>query len=748
MDPIKKNSTWMLLIALLVITSDRTASGEVKLHTISAKQKIIDLYEKFEIDLKLDPGRDNPFDPKKISILGYFYLADGNIVEVPAFYCQDKDKWKIRYTPVDTGKISYEVRITREGSDGGPSKRSSFEVVHSFKHDGFIRKSRNNPYYMVFDSGRPFYGIGHNIGWVTDNDVSIFESYFADMRKAGCNLTRIWINCPWTPKVENEKIGRYDLVDCAKIDRIIELAQKYGIYVILVLDSYSSLKASGGVWNEASWDENPYNSKNGGFCSEPWDFFRDKNAKGAYRNRLRYIVSRWGYSPNIMAFELWNEVNIPEDWASEMMAYMKSINPHGQLMTTSLETLSRSEGGSSPASVWETPGNDLIQLHVYGNTTDDLSGFLLSTGKELAEKYKKAIFIGEFGMNSFKHDKVCDIKGTGVELHNSLWASVVSGSFSGSLNWWWAGYIRGKDLYHNYTALRNFVSGVDWNSHSVKLFGMYPVKKSAVRNRREYSDVVIGTAKNWGDTRFGEFIVHNNGDLEGGVVNYYLQGSSKEDYKIDPVFKVDLPARGKLVIDVEKVSLAARLTVDVDGKNILAREFVTGPGKGPWKKSEYLPEYNMYQCEYDAAVSVDVPAGKHEIKLGNTGVDWIGIKKLTFTGYMTDEFANARATGIAVGKDMIFWIQNRDYNWKNLNSGNKLSTVTGSYFDIKDVDPGIYELEWWDTSWGKVMNSAVLVSKADRLTVPIPDFSSDIACKIRRSDNFASTEPSKGVVQQ
>ena len=444
-----------------------------------------------------------------------------------------------------------------------------------------------------------------------------------------------------------------------------------------------------------------------------------------------------------MAFELWNEVNLPPIWAKDMMFYMKSINPHGQLITTSLESICATNGRSDPTDIWRAPTNDILQRHIYGNQTDDISGYLLATNIELAKKFKKAMLVGEFGIHAQKHDKVCDAKGNGVELHNSLWASVVSGAFSGSLNWWWAGYIRGRNLYHNYRALRNFIEDINWDSKSIQLMSLIPLKNNSRSGKKKFSDLTIIPSHNWGDTRFDEFTVHNNGDIEGGIVNYYLQGISKYEIKIDPVFNVNFPKEGNMIITVGIVSQGACLNILVDDEIVLEKIYSTGSGRGPWEKSSYLPEHKIHQCSYNTRVEIKIPKGKHTIKLMNTGTDWMGLDKISFSGYKTGEFANARAAGIHIDKDMILWIQNRDYNWKNMADNKSLPLIKNSSFDLKDIENGFYDLEWWDTFKGKVISNRVLISYNNKLTVPVPDFSKDIACKIRKSNAFASSEPAR-----
>ncbi|MCZ0212168.1 hypothetical protein OZK63_43170, partial [Streptomyces sp. UMAF16] len=54
------------------------------------------------------------------------------------------------------------------------------------------------------------------------------------------------------------------------------------------------------------WNNNPYNIANGGPCNNTWDFFSNSTAKNLFKNRMRYIIARYGYSNTIMSWELFN----------------------------------------------------------------------------------------------------------------------------------------------------------------------------------------------------------------------------------------------------------------------------------------------------------------------------------------------------------------------------------------------------------------------------------------------------------
>ncbi|MBN1353304.1 MAG: cellulase family glycosylhydrolase, partial [Candidatus Omnitrophica bacterium] len=664
-------------------------------------------------------------NPKEIDLGARFVVPGGKIEYMPAFFTGAGNLWKIRYTPRTKGDYSYHVILkTPAGEKSSPLY--AMKVAAPGDSNGFLRKSRNNLSYLAFDSGKPFFGLGHNIAWVSQNDTAVYESYFAAMAANGCNMARIWINSPWTFCVEYKKIGVYNCDDCAKIDSLIKLAEKYGIYIVLVLDSYGSLMGENGDWEENKWNSNPYNKLKGGFCQKPWDFFTDKNAIENYKNRLRYIIARWSYSTNVLAFELWNEVDLPKDWAAEIASYMKSVNPHGQLITTSLKY--PWDNVFDESSIWTLKDIDIIERHLYGNDAQDIIGYLISSNKVFAEKYGKPILIGEFGMDSGKDDKRIDPDGIGVALHNSIWASAMTKSLGGALNWWWAGYVRANDLYFHYKALRDFVDGVDWNSARVELADVTPlVTKPAVVT---FSDISVIPAEKWGDTSYGKFTVHNNGDLSGGMVNYYLHGMLKKEFRIEPVFHVNYPKAGKFTVKVGTVSQGGKLVIYLDGKAALEKEFPAGPGEGPWVKSLYRKDYNIYQCVYNSYVAIDVPEGPHTIKLANYGKDWIGIKRITLGDYNSNAMVNARLAGLIVGDKILLWIQNKDYNYKKIRKGTTFPSIENASFSIHDIENGDYRIEWWDTVKGGMFSVKKIKAEKEKLYIAVPPFSKDLACKI------------------
>jgi hypothetical protein len=364
--------------------------------------------------------------------------------------------------------------------------------------------------------------------------------------------------------------------------------------------------------------------------------------------------------------------------------------------------------------------------------TNDTTGNIISVNKELSKLYAKYIMIGEFGMNATRNDAEIDRTGEAVAFHNSLWASALTGSFATSLNWWWAEYVKAKNLYPHYKAISNFVRNVKWDSGNISSLKTGPITCPGKKSACAFSNVTIPVTDAWGEKAYREFTVSNNGNLSGGAVNAYLHGALQEEMRIDPIFHVNYPSEGKFLMRVDTVSQGARLIVYLDDKEVLSKEFPAGPGTGPWKRSLYRKDYNIYQCVYDTDAAVLVPAGEHVIKLHNAGADWLRIKNITLTNYTNSNFINARAVGLLVDGQMLFWIYNKGYNLKYIKKGMGPSTIRNASFIITDVPSGLYNIEWWDTFKGKITSTRRITAYKNELKVSLPDFAKDVACKIKK----------------
>ncbi|MFH1798980.1 MAG: cellulase family glycosylhydrolase [Candidatus Omnitrophota bacterium] len=711
------------------------ADGSAKGISVSGVTEDVDQYEPFKSIFTLPYFSEDVNNPDQVDVKFVVIDPEQGKIIVPAF-CRsnikrdEKSLWEVRFTPVKAG--NYRTYLKAESKKFYEKSEIRNFKAKKGKGKGFLRGTRNNPFFLVYDSGEPFFGIGHNVAWVYSNSIQVFDRYFSKLEESGCNLTRVWLST-WSLAVEWDKLGEYNQEVSEKIDELVDILKKRNIYIILCLDTYGSLMEEDGSWGENKWDKNPYNAKNGGPCQTPEEFFTNPAAKNFYKNKLKYIISRWGYSPNILAFELWNEYNAPAEWVKEMAGYLRSINPHRQLVTTSLgypysENFNEND-------IWELKEIDMITIHAYGDSAENGAVQLLTRkARELSEKYKKPFIVSEFGIHWAKDDKYYDPESKGTALHNSLWATALSKSWGTAMNWWWEQYIRPKNMYPHYQALQKFLSGTDWNSKRVKYIDNGPITLKQPGNVEPgYRDVRLKPQNKWGKLDVNEFYILENGDLrDENLPAKYLYGMSKDDMRMDQIFYVEYPANGTFTVRVGTVSQDARLHIYLDGQEKLRKDFTTGEGEGPWKKSLYLKEYDIYQCVYDEDVSIKVPAGSHAIKLSNTGEDWFSIENMIFGNYINDSYADARCVSLLVGEDMLFWIQNKSSNWENTFNNIEPKPIKNAYFDVKMARDGIYTIEWWDTYKGEVVSKNKAEVKRKTLRIEIPQFTRDTACRVRK----------------
>jgi hypothetical protein len=407
-------------------------------------------YEKTEFDLELKGTMNNPFDAQEIQVNVVITAPSGKQSVVPCYFVStDKSTswWKARFSAAEVGLHKYAAKIVKENIEKANSLQYSFIAKKSAK-DGFIRK--NDRWSFVFDSGKPFRGVGENLGWESrswENEKYTYQYFLPKLAENGVNFIRTWM-CAWNLPLEWKKISdtkRYTSSNeyfnpsgIQKMDELVQLADSLGIYVMLTIDWHGALMPAG------KWSSNNYNVANGGVAQNPTDFFASTKAKAQYKNRLRYIIARWGYSTNIAAWEFFNEVDnavyegsdtknllIPQaevtNWHQEMSAYIRDNDPFNHLITTSISH--RQIQG-----LFDIPQIDFVQEHVY-NRTNSLPTVIKNYEKQYPNK---PFVLGEYGYD-WNWDNVTNERGDAFDydLKRGLWYGVFSATPILPMTWWW-----------------------------------------------------------------------------------------------------------------------------------------------------------------------------------------------------------------------------------------------------------------------------------------------------------------------
>jgi hypothetical protein len=434
----------------------------------------------------------NPFDPAQVAVDGLFESPDGAVFRVPAFVYQgysraaDADgrerltpsgerEWRVRFrppmdSPEGAWRFSMEVALP---AGGYISEATEFRPVRVDGH-GVVRRSRFDARQLAFEDGAPFVAIGENMAWYDKRGTFAYDQWMKELAEYGGNYLRVWMPS-WAFGIEWGEVGDYGgrLDRAWQLDQVYAKAEALDLQVMLTLQNhgpFSTLHAS-------EWDRNPYNAKNGGPLATPAAFFTDPEARRLFKQRLRYIVARWGQSAHLLAWELWNEVDLVTDpgseavvsWNAEMAAELRRLDVHDHLVTTSLgglDAFAAYFADDVPSLVsrfgfWSAPEIDFTQLHFYGlgPTEIDFSDALPRLVDYLAV-YGKPVLVAEAGVSAVGEAETREYDPDGAGFHDILWAGLFAGGFGAGMSWWWDGINHPDGLIRAFRPLRRLVDGV------------------------------------------------------------------------------------------------------------------------------------------------------------------------------------------------------------------------------------------------------------------------------------------------
>jgi len=687
------------------------------------------------VDIVAAPA--NPYDPDQIAVDAVVTAPSGAERRVPAFWWEGFERslvgakeqlrptgesgWRVRYTPTETGTHSFRVELS--GAVGAAEWTGGVIRVREADDRGFVRVSAANPRYFAFDDASPYFALGHNVCWPNDAVTYDYADYFASMEAAGENYARLWMGPGWSPfslqhAGEGGGLARFDQGRAWRLDYVLDLAERRGLYVMLCLESFNYLRATDPY---PSYDTNPYRAEVGGPISSPAEFFTDEEAKRWFRNRLRYLVARYGHSTHLLAWEFWNEVDLCEGfdppvaaaWHGEMARYLRDTDPYDHLITTSF---AHTPGYGVVDGV---SGLDFVQSHSYG--APDMMGTMSYYAERKHAAFGKPHVFGEFGVGAFAEWLTEDPDG--IHLHEGIWASTMSGDCGCAAIWWWDGYVRPRNLYYHYAALARFLEGAPFDRPGFGPLDLPEPDVGPARFERPRTVEVLGAAPfDTGEPKDIRF-AHDARMPRGADFPRYLHGTRNHPEWHNPVtFRVSSPTPWRFAAVVDGVSGhgGAGLRVSLDGEPRIAEDFADRDDAD----TETMRGYN-------GSYTVEVPAGAHVIVVENPGNDWIEWRA-AFEEYALSPESPLRVLGIGDATCAYLWIRHARAGWRDLVADHEEpDEVAGASLVLSKLAPGRYTIEHFDTWTGEV--TATLHGTADPggLVAPLPAVTRDAAVRVR-----------------
>jgi len=477
---------------------------------------------RWELRCRPDPMPANPFDPEAFELFAEITTPDGRRESVPAFYDRpirlvdggDRERarldgpgrFAVRYRPRLPGTHRVVLRArwdpgeeVWDSAPGGADLRVRLPdlVARGDPWDDFVRRDERDPRFFTRGDGdeRAFYWpVGLNVRSVNDprgkkctgssltpaRGTHAYRAYLERLAAAGANAAEIWMSS-WNLALEWREdwpefrgLGRYNLANAERLDRILDLAWELGIRINLVITNHGM--ASDHVDRE--WHNNPYNAALGGPLREPEEMF---SAPAAMRGRARlrrYVAARWADHPAVLGWKLWTEVNLTAgerdavvEWHRAATAAWDRIDIYDHPTTTHWSSDYRApdrdvvvlpdldyvcidayhggrDGGMLAQLLWDSTNDPGMGLHRLEARYPDREDGLL-----------KPIWVTEFGgnWNAAPEPQLL------AEHVSAPWVALVSGHGGSPLLWWFE-WVDQNDLWVPYRAIGRFVADEDLRS--------------------------------------------------------------------------------------------------------------------------------------------------------------------------------------------------------------------------------------------------------------------------------------------
>lgn len=623
------------------------------------------------------------FDYAQTDVEVTILQPDSSTVALPAFY-DGGTTWRVRHSPTLAG--TYLVSgVTLNGSPISVSNLTpgSWTVIGQPPYPGFVQVDPLNPRRFITSNGKRFFPKGHNVAW--DVGVASVTNVFAKMGAAHENWSRVWMNhwdgknLDWNPNGSSPgALGVLNLTVARKWDGIVAGAEQGGISFQLTLHHHGQYSTS----VDSNWGQNPYNvsdpASSIGFLTDPVQFFTNATAIAVTKRKLRYAIARWGYSPAIMAWELFNEVQFTDAartgqwgiigaWHDQMAAFLHAQDPYHHLVTTSSDL-------TQP--IW-----DQCDYYTHHDYPSDVVTGLRDATDITGSQPVKPDFGAECATNGTPH----------LGVNAALWSGLMAAQSGSEQPWWWDGIDAAND-YIYFRAMSDFVtlSGLGDQAGLLKL--------SPQVSGGAPGPLSFAPGGGWATASQDTFTVGSGAPDGIGSAPSYLQGDYHRAMTPNGyTFLVNYPQPGTFSVQVLIIAASgAGLEIDLDS---VVQTNIAWPAPGSDLSTNFT-------------ATISVLAGAHTIQLWNPGLDWIDLGNLTLNPYVP--LLGAYAVGNS--NFNAAWVWHRT-NLFNLTAG----TPVAGTVSVAGLNPGTYSATWWDTFAGAaISNFAVAIASTNPVVLSTP----------------------------
>jgi hypothetical protein len=449
-------------------------TSKPKISKVDVLTDVPAVFAKTEISIETENIEGNVYDFSEVALDMELADESGTVLRLPGFYyvpyafkptgeiigpTGENGSWRFRFMPTRPGKWRFTVTLTINGQAAGTAC-GEFSAVKSSEERGLIGIEPVHGRNFMFQNGEVYIPIGENLCWpypVKDHEKSAryINRILRQGSPYGMNYVRLW-NIYFALSIQKKGCAPNDFskgqYDAAQFDVIFDTLAETDVYASFVFFVHGMFSRT----TNPHWHDSPYNQDNPfGYLKEPGDFYTDERAKHDARCFIRYLIARYGYSRNVMVWELFNETDISEGnmddklvWHREMAGFVRAVDPYRHMVATSCAFADRP--------LCRDDVFDFTYIHWYDYPSID--DFLDFQRADWALK-KRPSFYGEIGFSNFNPHIDEDL----VSVHQTNWAGVMGGAAATAMTWFWNEF-DSVDGYSDYAPLSAFAGDIPWTA--------------------------------------------------------------------------------------------------------------------------------------------------------------------------------------------------------------------------------------------------------------------------------------------
>jgi hypothetical protein len=704
------------MLACLVVVGFSACECPGRNIEIEAPPPNIGKYEKLELLIQTDSSYGNPFDPEEVDLTVLVRCPSGRKIVLPAFFCQDYERrklnlgrnranwfypegvgtWKARFAPMETGTHLLTARLKdRTGTVRSQSVR--FNCIAS-SSKGFLRVSPEDPRFLSFTEGKPFFVIGQNMAFVGETqyvNLTKAEQVFGKLSENGANFVRAWTCCEdWAMAIEARK-SAWDRSWHRSAPIVPMPGAENGS------NPHSCVKIAGD--EGASINVSP---------SHPV----------ALRPRKRYVLTgRFRKRGNAaLGVEMTHGVDVStfeaaaeNQWTDFKCRFVTGESDFwlGRLAlhkagsgTIWIDKLSLKEAGGGAELLWEADVNRPAR-----GFYNQLDCFMLDELVEAAERngiyLMLCLITRDLYMKSLSDPASAEYERAVKDARNLLRYAVARWGHSTNVAAW--EYFNeidpGLPTDRFYDEIGEYLEKTDPYKHLRTTSTWHPSAKDC-RHRR----------------------------LDIGQSHHYMRPETKEDYRDEVAVLTDktrflrenAPAKpvliGEFGLANPKWGLSADMKRDSEGvhfhNSLWASAFAGSSGTAMFWWWDQLDRQDAYRHYGPLSTFL-------------AGVSFAGLQPIDATA----SDVQLRAIGYQGSDRAYMWLSDKKAIWWNLVvDKQKPAEIKGATVGIRGLGPGTYNVQWWHTLEGKTLHKERVVLADGSLRISVPSFSRDVACKIKR----------------